>query len=360
MRGLETAITADWGDTMATTAHKATTPHGGTGLQTRPEVERKTLAMLRVLANDTAPVGARIIADKLRAVGVELSERAVRYHLKIMDERGLTTCLGEQGRVITDAGVEELQSALVSDKLGFVISKIDDLAYRVTLDLRTGHGSIILNASLLPADRIGDCLAVMRRAFKAGYCMSELVAMAAAGERVGDLRVPEGKVGFGTVCTVTLNGILLKHSIPIESRYGGLLEIRDGRPYRFTELVGYQESTVDPAVIFIASKMTRINEAATTGQGRVLASFREVPAVCLPDLERVLAQAAKHGLGGILAVGKPGQPLLGVHVGTERVGLAVIGGLSPVAALEEAGIATANKAMTGMAELRDLKMVWDL
>jgi len=328
--------------------------------QSHPDVERKTLAILRVLADDTAPVGARIIADKLRGLGIELSERAVRYHLKIMDERGLTRCLGEQGRLITDKGVQELQSALVSDKLGFVISKIDSLAYRVTLDLRTGEGRIILNSSLLPADRFDDCLAVMRRVFKAGYCMSELVSVVPTGERVGDLRVPEGTVGFGTVCTVTLNGLLLRHSIPIESRYGGLLEVRDGRPYRFTELVGYNESTVDPAVIFIASKMTSITQAAATGSGYVLASFREMPAVCLPDLDRILVDAAKHGLGGVLAVGKPGQPLLGVPVGTDRVGIAVVGGLAPVAALEESGIATVNKAMTGLAHLRELKSVWEV
>jgi repressor of nif and glnA expression len=328
--------------------------------QQHPDVERKTLAILRVLVDDGGPVGARIIGEKLHGLGVELSERAVRYHLKIMDERGLTRCLGEQGRVITEQGVEELQSALVSDKLGFVISKIDNLAYRVTLDVRTGEGKIVLNSSLLPAARFGECLDAMRRVFKAGYCMSELVSTASAGGYVGDLRVPEGYVGFGTVCTVTLNGVLLRHSIPIESRYGGLLEIRDGNPYRFTELVGYNESTVDPAVIFIASKMTSINEAAIGGNGRVLASFREVPAVCLSDLEHVLADAKKHGLGGVLAIGKPGQPLLGVPVGMERVGVAVVGGLSPVAALEETGIATVNKAMTGMAQLGDLKSVWDV
>jgi hypothetical protein len=315
---------------------------------------------LRVLADDAAPVGARIIADKLRGLGIELSERAVRYHLKIMDERGLTRCMGEQGRVVTDKGIQELQTALVSDKLGFVISKIASLAYRVTLDLRSGEGRIILNSSLLPADRFADCLALMRNVFKAGYCMSELVAVARAGERVGDLRVPEGMVGFGTVCTVTLNGVLLRHSIPIESRYGGLLEIRDRKPYRFTELVGYNESTVDPAVIFIASKMTSINQAAASGNGCILASFREIPAVCLPDLDHILDDAAKHGLGGVLAVGKPGQPLLGVPVGTDRVGIAVVGGLAPIAALDETGIATVNKAMTGVTHLRELKSVWEV
>ena len=351
---------ADRGRGMTANAFEWAEKNGSQAQQPRQDVERKTLAILRVLADGDGPVGARIIAEKLTGLGIELSERAVRYHLKIMDERGLTRGLGEQGRVITDKGIEELNSALVSDKLGFVISKIATLAYRVTFDLRTGDGRIILNASLLPADRFDESLAVMRRAFGAGYCMSDLVSVVPAGGRLGDLLVPEGNVGFGTVCTVTLNGVLLRHSIPIESRYGGLLEIRNGQPYRFTDLVGYHESTLDPAEVFIASKMTRINDAAATGNGRILASFRELPAVCLPDLERILGAAEKHGLRGILAVGRPGHPLLGVPVGVERVGLAAVGGLTPVAALEEAGIGTVNKAMTGLAELRELKSVWDL
>lgn len=318
------------------------------------------LGILRVLANGPTPVGARIIADRLRALGIELSERAVRYHLRIMDERGLTTNFGERGRAITAKGMEELHSGMVSDKIGFVISKIDSLAYRTSFDLKTGHGRIILNASLLPADRFSECLRLMRTVFKAGYCMGELVAVVPAGEALGELRVPAGTVGFGTVCSVTLNGVLLRHSIPVQSRYGGLLEIRDGRPYRFTELVGYHESTLDPAEIFIASKMTSIAAASTTGSGKVLASFREVPAVSLPDLEGLLEQFSRRGFGGMLAVGKPGQPLLGVQVGIDRVGMAVVGGLTPVAALEEAGIATVNKAMTGLWDVSELKSIWEL
>ena len=326
----------------------------------RPEVERKTNAILRVIANGPAPVGARIIADKLKSMGIELSERAVRYHLRIMDERGLTRNLGERGRAITDRGLDELQSAMVSDKLGFVISKIDTLAYRTTFDLKTGRGRIILNASLLPAERFPECLAVMRDVFAAGYCMGDLVAVVQGGESLGELRVPAGSVGFGTICSVTLNGVLLHHGIPVESRYGGLLEIRDGSPYRFTNLVGYHESTLDPAEIFIASKMTSIHHAATTGSGKVLASFREVPAVSLADLERLLEGFSRRGFGGVLAVGKPGQPLLGVQVGVDRVGIAVVGGLTPVAAVEEAGIATVNKAMTGLADVADLRSIYDL
>jgi repressor of nif and glnA expression len=326
----------------------------------RPDVERKTMAILRIIANGPAPVGARIISDKLRGMGVELSERAVRYHLRIMDERGLTTNFGERGRAITPKGLDELHSGMVSDKLGFVISKIDSLAYRTTYDLKSGRGSIILNATLLPAERFAQCLEIMREAFRAGYCMGDLVAVVPGGQSLGELRVPQGSVGFGTVCSVTLNGVLLRHSVPVESRYGGLLEIREGKPYRFTELVGYHESTVDPAEVFIASKMTSIREAAATGSGKVLASFREVPAVSLADVERVLEGFARRGFGGVLAVGRPGQALLGVHVGLDRVGIAVVGGLTPVAAVEEAGIATVSRAMTGLADVGDLKSIREL
>jgi hypothetical protein len=53
----------------------------------------------------------------------------------------------------------------------------------------------------------------------------------------------------------------------------------------------------------------------------------------------------KAGLGGIILVGRPGQPLLEVPVSPGRVGLVVVGGLNPLAAVEEAGIPTRNRAM---------------
>jgi len=264
------------------------------------DIERKVLAILRALAEHDGPVGARLISHHLKRRGIDLSERAVRYHLKLMDERGLTECMGEPGRVITEAGRAELQHALVSYKLGFVISRMDGLAYGTSLDLRSGRGKIITNTSLLSADRFTEALEVMRRVFHAGYCMSDLVGVAKMGERIGGLQVPAGMVGLATVCSVTLNGVLLRHGIPVQSRYGGLLEIRDRKPYRFTELVGYHESTLDPAEIFIASKMTSILAASDTGAGTILASFREVPLVCAGDLERVLDQYTRRGLGGVL------------------------------------------------------------
>ena len=102
------------------------------GFETQ-DVERKVISILRVLSDCQEPQGARVIAHRLRDHGVELGERAVRYHLKLMDERGLTRLVGRDGRVLTRQGIEELNSALVKDKVGLAISKIELLAFRKEL-----------------------------------------------------------------------------------------------------------------------------------------------------------------------------------------------------------------------------------
>src|SRR4030042_1687521 len=100
------------------------------------EVERKITAILKVLSDSAKPLGGRLISRLLKEQGVDLNERTVRYHLKIMDERGFTRYVGHRdGRTITQPGLEELKCALVCDKVGFVTSRIELLAYLTTFDL---------------------------------------------------------------------------------------------------------------------------------------------------------------------------------------------------------------------------------
>ena len=100
------------------------------------EVERKIQAILKILNDSKQPLGARIIANRLKVYGIDLGERAVRYHLKFMDERGLTQLLGRDGRLITEHGVKELGDALVRDKVGFAINRIELLAFRTDFDYK--------------------------------------------------------------------------------------------------------------------------------------------------------------------------------------------------------------------------------
>jgi repressor of nif and glnA expression len=190
----------------------------------------------------------------------------------------------------------------------------------------------------------------VKRILDAGLGMGKYVAMAPAGTRLAGHEIPRCRVGFGTVCSVTLNGVLKNAGIPTVSRFGGLLEMRDRKPYRFTQIIQYDGTTIDPIEIFIKGKMTSVGEVARTGNGTIGASFREIPAAALPRAQEAIAKMTRIGLNGVLLIGMPGESILGVPVQQGRVGLVVAAGLNPIAAVEESGTPTENHAM---AELYD-------
>jgi len=328
--------------------------------QERREVERKVVTILKILKDYQEPAGARVIAQRLKDYGIELGERAVRYHLKIMDERGLTEPVGRDGRLITQAGVDELKSALVGDKVGFVISKIELLAFRTTFDWERRTGQVPINISFFPRRQFGEALRAMKGPFKAGLSVSELVAVAGEGERLGEVIVPKGKVGLATVCSIIINGALLKAGIPTDSRFGGILQIRNHRPLRFVELIEYSGSSLDPSEIFITSRMTTVGEAAKKGQGKILANFREMPAPCRPLAETVISSLKNAGFGGLVMIGEASEPVCEIPVGLNKVGMILLGGLNPVAAAAEAGIEAENAAMCGFLDYSDLISFWQL
>lgn len=319
------------------------------------EVERKAISILRVLSESSQPLGARIIARHLKEYGIELGERAVRYHLKLMDERGLTRPLQRRdGREITPLGIEELNNALVVDKIGFVLEKIELLAFRTTFDLEKHCGMVPVNISLFPKERFSAALKTMEKAFNSGVCVSDLVAVATEGKKLGNVFVPEGKTGLATVCSLIINGSLFKAGIPIDSRFGGVLQMRNHQPLRFVDLIYYSGSTVDPSEVFIRARMTDVRGVIKDGAGKVLANFRELPAQCQSLAEEVVNELKEARFGGLIVMGSPSEAVCGIDVGLNRVGMILLGGLTPVAAVSEAGIDVENQAMSTLVDYQEL------
>ncbi len=324
------------------------------GFETQ-NVERKVLAILKVLSDSNEAMGARVIARRLEEHGIKLGERAVRYHLMLMDERGLTQLLGRRdGRILTEQGMNEVKNALVKDKVGFAISRIQLLAFRTNFDLKNRTGSVPVNISFFAKEQFKEVVQVMKPAFEKELCVSHLVAIAHEGEKLGELIVPEGKVGLATVCSIVINGTLLKAGVPIESRFGGLLQIRNSQPLRFVELIHYAGSSLDPSEVFIKAGMTSGMEAARKGEGTILANFREIPAVCRPIVEKVVAKLKESEMGGLLMMGNTSEPVCQIPVELNRFGIVLMGGLNPVAAAEEAGIKAEYHAMSTIVEYKEL------
>ena len=321
----------------------------------------KTLhAILSILDKHSTVVGSRELSRKLTKHGVDLTERTVRYYLKKLDSLGYTEVFGKEGRKITVRGREELRHALVSDKIGFVISRIETLSYMTTLDLASMEGDVILNVSFFPRKHMRKALALLKPVFASPFVMSDRVILADEGEEIGDGRVPKGMAALGTICSVTINGIFLKAGIPVASRYGGVVETAEGRPQRFLSLISYEGSSLDPLEMFIKSSMTAVSEAVAGRNGRILASFREIPVVCLDKAAKLARTLEERGIRGILMIGCPNKPLLEVPVSIDKAGIVIIGGLNPVAVLEEHGIATESKAMSTLFEYSRLVSFKDI
>jgi repressor of nif and glnA expression len=324
------------------------------------DTERKVIAILKVLSESPEALGSTAIARQLESRGVHLSERTVRYHLKITDERGFTEPHGRDGRVLTPEGLAELRSALITDQVGFVIERIELLAFQTTFDPVRRTGRLPINTSLFPKDRFGEALTAMKAAFDAGLCVSELVAVASPGEKMGDTLVPDGMVGFATVCSAVVNGVLVKAGVPTDSRFGGVLEMRNSRPRRFLAIITYAGSSLDPSEAYIRARMTRVREAATTGTGKILANFREIPAEAKPLVESTAAELKQAGIHGILVMGEASQPVCQISVGLNKVGMVLLGGMNPLAAAEEAGIEAENFSESGTIEFERLVNFRDL
>jgi len=278
----------------------------------------------------------------------------IRNYLSELDEAGFTKNLGRKGREITNKGLGELRSAIAIDKVGFVSVRIDELAYSMTLNLSQQTGTVVINVSIINSSSLQIAAELMKEVMDAKLSMGRKIALIESGSSIGEIKIPEGKIGIGTVCSITLNGALMKAGVPIVSRFGGLLECRGWKPYRIIHMISYDGTTLDPLEIFIRSKMTNIVDAARNGNGIVGASFREAPAAALPTIFNVVKQLDENGLGGVLAIGEPNQPLLDIPVRYGSVGIIVAAGLNPSVTFEESGIITHNTAMASLYNFQNL------
>ncbi len=319
------------------------------------DAEGKIISILKVLSESSQPLGSITIARELVRHGVFLSERAVRYHLRMTDERGHTQPLGRDGRMITPKGLEELRVALAPDQVGFIQERLELLAFQTTFDPTKRTGQVAINTSLFDKNDLKAALAAMSEAFEAGLCVSELVAVASEGEKLGSVVVPNGKVGIATVCSVTINGVLLKLGVPIESRFGGVLEVRESKPRRFVAIINYGGTSLDPSEQYIRARMTSVREVAKTGSGRILANFREIPAPSRLLVEDTIGRLKEAGIGGIHVLGNTSEPVCQINVSVNRVGVVLLGGLNPVAAAVEAGVEVENIAESGMIDFGRLR-----
>ena len=245
--------------------------------------ERKYIEILRILKEYKDPVGAKRLSEMMAERGFVLSDRAVQYYLSYLDAMGFTEKIGNQGRILTPLGLGETENALVDDRIGFIISKLERLAYRSTFDPATSTGDVAYNLSIVrqeSADRVKDAFDDVVKSgcgFFNSYRMID-----------HDPRIPQGSVGFITLCSISMDGVFQRNGIPVRMAFGGRLEIEQGLPKRFKDLIGYRGTTIDPLELFISAGLTSISGYTKSKTGIVLANVREVPASAKKQVEETI------------------------------------------------------------------------
>jgi len=245
--------------------------------------ERKYIEILRILREHQDPMGAKRLSELMAERGFVLSDRAVQYYLSYLDSMGFTEKVGNQGRILTPAGMAETDNALVDDRIGFIISKLERLAYRSTFDPATSTGDVAYNLSMVPEESFEKAKAVFDGVARTGCGFFNTYKII---DR--DPRIPAGYIGFITICSISMDGVFQRKGIPVKMAFGGRLEIENGTPRQFKDLIGYRGTTIDPLELFISSGLTSISQYTQSRTGIALANVREVPTSAQQQVEETI------------------------------------------------------------------------
>jgi len=239
--------------------------------------------------------------------------------------------------------------------LKFVNHSIEDYAMQVTYDPVSGKGSVVYNLSVIKNEDLEFAISTLKDANKTGVTVSGRVKFFSSGERVEGYVVPKGFTGISTLCSITFDGLLIRRGIPVNPIGGGVVEIEKRTPLRFTHMILYEHTTIDPLQVLISQKITSVTSVMRTGSGAILANIREFHMEAEPQVGMVLDELSESSLSGILEVGIPNLPLLGVPVSPQFVAIAAVGGTNPMAAIKEGGCWVQTQAMKGLMEISEME-----
>ncbi len=290
------------------------------------ESEHRMIEILRILNAQERPTGSKLIADELKSKGYNLGERAVRYHMQILDEKGYTERKGYSGRIITDLGREKLEKGLIYDQVDFIHSKFEEMIYLTDFNYMTQRGNVVVNTSTIYNE---ESINILKEIFESGLSVSPYVNL----NRVGK----NDEIEVTTLCGTTIDGILLNEGIPSQPQYGGLLKIENNQPITFTQLISYKKTSVTPLDAFSNANLTSVLDVVTTGRGIIPANFRLIPGVGRQKTVEILKKLEKIGIGGIIDISNEGEDILGIPVPDGMIGIAIVGGITPFCAIKELG-----------------------
>ena len=234
--------------------------------------------------------------------------------------------------------------------LVFTLARIENLMHQVSFDPAGMKGKIITNTTTVRKEALDETLAVFYDTINSGLAVSPMIKVIEG----------KGRIKIKTACSLTLCAVMLKHGIPVNPKGGGLVEVVEREPTRFTDMLMYWATTVDPIDVLTAQGLMNITGMMRTGNGRILGNLHEAPMLARDKIEDVLEALAQAGFAGVLELGQPNMNVLGVSVERDHVGLALVGGTNLMAAAKECQIDVMHESISDLTDISELKHIEEL
>ena len=222
--------------------------------------------------------------------------------------------------------------------------------HRVSFDPVEMKGKIITNTSLVEKECLNETLSVFYNTIQSGLSVSPLIMLEDEGRLVK----------IKTACSLTISGVLLKHGILVRPKGGGLIEVVGREPTRFTDMLMYWATTIDPIDVLTAQGLTDIMGMMRTGNGRILGNLQEAHMLSRDRIEEVLDLLTEAEFTGVLELGEPNMNVLGVSLERDHVGIALVGGTNLVAAAQECGINVKHESISDLTDVSEMKHIEEL
>jgi hypothetical protein len=220
------------------------------------------------------------------------------------------------------------------EKISLVLAKSLNLIQQVNFDAEKQKGDIIANVSYVKRSDLDDALSIMEGTY------NENPKYINPYYKLVEHPENENLVGIGTICGLSIDGILINNGIMSNPKYSGLLELTE--PPLFIDLISYNGTTLDPHKIFLSKDMTSIS--GKSGPNKILASVKEIPYVSRDYAVELLEILNNIGFS-IYKIGKPRELVYNSKVDNYNFGVITGGGLNSIGAVKENGVPIQVKAL---------------
>ena len=239
----------------------------------------------------------------------------------------------------------------------FAISRIENMMYQVTFDPVEGSGVIAANVSIIRDSDLDDALFIFESVMKSGLGVGSYIRVIRDRASFGNIRLESHECAIVTPCSITIDSVLLKSGVPVRPLLGGLVQIKKGVPVRFTDILTYESTTIDPIDALMSQDLTSVTDVASTGSGKILANVRVVPMHARERVEGILLTLKLANFDSILWVSEPNTEVLGVPIERDHIGIVAIGGTNPRAAVQEQGIPIRTQALSELIDIDEMEML---